>query len=133
MTESNRHDALRPDPADVPAPASALDGGDSPDAAAPGDLAASDAFQKLANGVRVEVLLHLYRAERDGDPTPSFAEVQNLVDSDSSARFAYHLRQLTGHFVRKTPNGYELTPAGRRAAKAVLQGTFTRNETRQAS
>jgi hypothetical protein len=133
MPEPNRHDALQPDAADVPAPTGALDGGDSPEAVAHGDLAPSDAFQKLASDVRVAVLVALYRAERDGDAAPSFAEVQDLVGSDSSARFAYHLRQLDGHFVRKTPNGYELTPAGRRAAKAVLSGTFTNNDGQRAS
>lgn len=134
MTESNRHDALRSDPADVPSPSSAgLDGSDPLVADAPGELAPSEAFQLLANDVRVEVLLHLYRAER-GDAGPrSFATIQDLVGSDSSARFAYHLRQLDGHFVRKTPEGYVLTSAGSRAAEAILRGTFTRTESRQAS
>lgn len=133
MTESNRYDALQPDAEDVSSPATALEGSDPPDAGPHGDVAPSDAFQKLASDVRVAVLVHLYRVERDGDGAPSFADVQDLVGSDSSARFAYHLRQLDGHFVRKAPNGYELTPAGRRAAKAVRSGAFTNNDTRQAS
>lgn len=99
---------------------------------ADGAPAASDAFQTLANDVRLAVLLALLRAERD-DATPTFSDLQAAVDSDSSARFAYHLRQLDGHFVRKTPDGYELTPAGRRAAEAVLAGTFTSNDSRRAS
>lgn len=133
MTESNRHDALRPDAADVLVPTGDLDADDSPEALGRGDVAPSDAFQKLASDVRVAVLLALYRAERNGDAAPTFAEVQDLVGSDSSARFAYHLRQLDGHFVRKTPSGYELTPVGLRAAKAVLSGTFTRNDSQRAS
>jgi len=87
-----------------------------------GRLAASeDAFQALASDVRLAVLVHLLRAEG----APSFSALQSAVGSDSSAGFAYHLRQLDGRFVRKTGEGYELTPAGRRAAEAVLAGTFT--------
>lgn len=100
---------------------------------ADGASAASDAFQTLANDTRVTVLVHLLRAARDDDLPQTFSELQAAVDSDSSARFAYHLRQLDGHFVKKTPDGYELTPAGRRAAEAVLAGTFTSNDTRHAS
>jgi hypothetical protein len=96
------------------------------------ELAASDAFQTLASDVRLAVLLHLLRADRRGD-APTFSDLQAAVDSDSSARFAYHLRQLDGHFVRKAGDGYELTAAGRRAAEAVLAGEFTDDETRRAS
>lgn len=133
MPEPNRHDALQPDAADVPVPTGALEADDSLEPVTHGDVAPSDAFQKLASDVRVSVLLALYRVERNGEGAPTFAEVQDLVDSDSSARFAYHLRQLDGHFVRKRPSGYELTPAGRRAAKAVLSGTFTNDDSQRAS
>ena len=96
-----------------------------------GALAASeDAFQALASDVRLAVLVHLLRA----DHAPTFSELQSAVGSDSSAGFAYHLRQLDGQFVRKTGESYELTAAGRRAAKAVLAGTFTSDgESRRAS
>jgi hypothetical protein len=96
----------------------------------PDESAASEAFQALANEVRVSVLVHLLRAEREGTDPRSFADIQDQVGSDSSAGFAYHLRQLSGHFVRKTPDGYVLTPAGRRAARAVLSGTFTSDDHR---
>lgn len=96
-----------------------------------GALAASeDAFQALASDVRLAVLLALLRA----DHAPTFSELQSAADSDSSAGFAYHLRQLDGRFVRKVGEGYELTQAGRRAAEAVLAGTFTDDsESRRAS
>jgi len=96
-----------------------------------GALAASeDAFQALASDVRLAVLVHLLRADHE----PTFSELQSAVGSDSSAGFAYHLRQLDGQFVRKTGESYELTPAGRRAAQAVLAGTFTGDgESRRAS
>jgi len=96
-----------------------------------GALAATeDAFQALASDVRLAVLVHLLRA----DHAPTFSELQSAAGSDSSAGFAYHLRQLDGRFVRKVGEGYELTAAGRRAAEAVLAGTFTDDgESRQAS
>lgn len=131
MPESNLPGAGR---GDVVGPTQVPDGDTQEWLGAPSDdgLAASDAFQTLASDVRLAVLLHLLRARRRGD-APSFSDLQAAVDSDSSARFAYHLRQLDGHFVRKTADGYELTPAGRRAAEAVLADEFTDNETRRAS
>jgi len=125
MEESSGYDGVRGEAEQSPVPAEgdALDGVDE----RPDEGAASEAFQALASEVRVSVLVRLLRAERDGDGdgARSFAEIQELVGSDSSARFAYHLRQLDGPFVRKTPEGYVLTPAGRRAATAVVTGTFT--------
>jgi len=96
-----------------------------------GALAASeDAFQALASDLRLAVLVHLLRA----DHQPTFSELQSAVGSDSSAGFAYHLRQLDGQFVQKSGERYELTAAGRRAAEAVLAGTFTDDgDSRQAS
>ena len=123
MEESNGYDGVREEFGLFPLSSDVdpLDGADD----RLDEGAASEAFQALASEVRVSVLVQLLRAERDGDGPRSFAEIQELVGSDSSARFAYHLRQLDGQFVRKTPEGYVLTPAGRRAATAVLTGTFT--------
>lgn len=95
---------------------------DADDAAA---SAASEAFQTLANEVRVAVLCDLLAAERRGDHPRSFSALQEAADVDSSAGFAYHLRQLTGQFVEETGDGYELTPSGRAAARAIAAGTFT--------
>jgi len=87
--------------------------------------APEEAFQTLASEVRVTVLLELLSAERAGEEPVAFSELQAAAGSDSSAGFAYHLRQLSGHFVRRVEDGYVLTPPGRRAAKAVVSGTFT--------
>lgn len=87
--------------------------------------APAEAFQTLANEVRVAVLLKLFRAERTGEPPPSFSALQRAAGSDSSAGFAYHLRQLTDHFIREEAEGYVLTPAGRRAAETIVSGAFT--------
>jgi hypothetical protein len=89
------------------------------------DIAPSDAFQTLASEVRVTVLVELLGAERAGETPLSFSTLQAAADADSSAGFAYHLRQLSDHFVRDTDDGYVLTPAGRRAARTVVDGTFT--------
>lgn len=103
-----------------------VSGGSGPRAATAGDeLAASDAFQTLASDVRVAVLLELLSAERAGDTPVSFSALQAAADHDSSAGFAYHLRQLSGQFVSQGEDGYVLTPAGRRAAELVVEGAFT--------
>lgn len=88
-------------------------------------LAPAEAFKTLGNEIRVAVLLKLFAAERSDDPTPTFSDLQAAAGSDSSAGFAYHLRQLSGHFIRQESDGYVLTPAGRRAAEAIVSGTFT--------
>ncbi|MFB6071598.1 MAG: hypothetical protein ABEJ88_01370 [Halobacterium sp.] len=125
MPGSNRDDGFRRDATDVPRVPPDLDPaadlGDRPESG----LAPSEAFQTLASEVRVAVLVALLRAEQDGGGARSFSALQERVGSDSSAGFAYHLRQLDGHFVRKTPDGYVLTDAGRRAAAAVVTGAFT--------
>lgn len=88
-------------------------------------LAPSEAFQTLASEVRIAVLVELLAAERAGEQPLPFSQLQSAAGSDSSAGFAYHLRQLSEHFVRQHDSGYVLTDAGRRAAEAVVSGTFT--------
>ena len=95
------------------------------DAVGPNALASAEAFQTLANEVRVAVLVALRAAERADDEPLSFSELQRAAGADSSAGFAYHLRQLSGHFVRQEEGGYVLTPAGRGAAETIAAGTFT--------
>lgn len=98
-----------------------------------GGLAPSEAFQTLASEIRVAVLVELLAAERSDDDPLSFSALQSAAGADSSAGFAYHLRQLSGHFVRQRESGYDLTPAGRRAAEAVVAGTFTGGDRDRAS
>ena len=108
---------------------------DAPDPDEAPASAASEAFQTLASEVRVAVLCDLLAAERRGEQPRTFSELQEAAGVDSSAGFAYHLRQLSDRFVREVestddgtgdPAGYELTPAGRAAARTVAAGTFTR-------
>ena len=99
MTESERADAT----ADGPDP--------------------SEAFAPLGNEVRTRTLAALLD---DGKPTRRrFSDLFEASGADTSAGFAYHLRQLTGHYLRETDEGYALTDAGVRMARAIASGTYT--------
>ncbi|WP_459195045.1 ArsR/SmtB family transcription factor [Halosimplex sp. J119] len=81
----------------------------------------SDAFGALGGETRLDVV----RALDDDAPLP-FSELFDATDEDTSAGFAYHLRQLTDRFVRQRDDErYELTDAGRSAARALNAGTYT--------
>ncbi|RKD97641.1 DUF7351 domain-containing protein [Halopiger aswanensis] len=98
----------------------------------------SDAFQALGNDVRTGILETLAdRTTGEGASSASFSELFEASDVDTTAGFAYHLRQLEGSYVRKVGDGseagetedgegYELTYAGRRIAQAIAAGTYTR-------
>ncbi|AEH37372.1 DUF7351 domain-containing protein [Halopiger xanaduensis] len=100
-----------------------------------------DAFQALGNDVRTGILETLYeRTSGNGTASASFSELFEASDVDTTAGFAYHLRQLDGSYVRKVDagegdeasesetegDGYELTYAGRRIAREIAAGTYTR-------
>lgn len=85
-------------------------------------LSPEDAFATLGNGTRIAVLRSLGNAE--GGPL-SFGELPDAVDMRDSGQFNYHLDKLTGHFVEKTDEGYELRRAGERIVEAVLSGAVT--------
>ncbi|WP_312907816.1 ArsR/SmtB family transcription factor [Natronosalvus caseinilyticus] len=83
--------------------------------------APSDAFQALGNEIRMRTVRTLLA---DGPCT--FSELFEASGTDTSAGFAYHLRQLTGEFVRQREDDrYELTYAGREVGRAVQAGTYT--------
>lgn len=88
------------------------------------------AFAKLADETRVEILTAVAAAGRersdlDDVPTLSFSEIYDRVDVSNSSRFAYHLEQLTGTFLRKTDEGYTFTYAGERVVRTVLSGAYS--------
>ena len=81
----------------------------------------SDAFGMLGNDLRTDVL----RTLADEEPC-SFATLSGQSNADTSAGFAYHLRQLDGQFVRQRDDErYELTTAGREAVRTMKAGTVT--------
>ncbi|QLG62417.1 winged helix-turn-helix domain-containing protein [Halorarum salinum] len=90
---------------------------------------ADDAFAALGNETRLRVL----RALAAADEPPTFTELFEATDEETSAGFAYHLRQLTDGYVRKDPDTerYRLTYAGRQAARALAAGTYTERVTRE--
>ncbi|QLG26938.1 ArsR family transcriptional regulator [Halorarum halophilum] len=101
------------------------DGGGLDDGVSDGERgsAPDDAFAALGNATRLRVLRTLASA----DEPPTFTELFEATDEDTSAGFAYHLRQLVDRYVRKDPEteGYHLTYAGRQAARALAAGTYT--------
>jgi transcription elongation factor Elf1 len=109
---------------DEPVPASAGEGGDDGSRPASGEetLAPSEAFQTLGGETRLVVV----RALAAADGPLAFSELFAATDEETTAGFAYHLRQLDGRFLRQRDDErYELTDAGRAAARAVRAGTYT--------
>jgi DNA-binding transcriptional ArsR family regulator len=88
-------------------------------------LSPDDAFEVLGNETRMEIL----RALGDADGPLSFSELHDRVGTRDSGGFNYHLERLTGHFVRKTEEGYVFRRAGRRVIEAVLSGALTDDPT----
>lgn len=84
-------------------------------------LKPAEAFSLIGNEIRVKILEALWYA--DEQPV-DFTTLCARVEADNSAQFNYHLGQLTGHFVRKTDDGYELRTAGESVVQAVVEGSF---------
>ena len=98
-----------------------------------GTDAASEAFKLLANETRVGVVRALFDTT-DGHVTPTsrtFTELYEASGESTTAGFAYHLRQLVGHYLTKEegegddPDTYSLTYAGLQVARGVAAGTYT--------
>lgn len=98
------------------------------DADSPEPLAPGDAFAALGHEIRVGILEALAAATRVERPI-AFADLRRRVGSDDSAKFNYHLGELVDHFVYQRDGGYDLTPAGKRVAEAVLSGAVTEDAT----
>jgi hypothetical protein len=69
----------------------------------------------------VAILEALWYAE---DRTVAFTTLYETVGTENSAKFNYHLGELTGHFVRKTADGYTLRTAGERVVQAAVEGSL---------
>ncbi len=85
----------------------------------------ADALAAIGNERRVSMLYELQQAYRDGEFTLPYADLKARVGIRDSGNFNYHLQRLVGQFVRKTPDGYALTYAGRKVASALMAGVFT--------
>lgn len=84
-------------------------------------LSPDAAFSVLGNETRMAILQTIGEA----DEPLSFSEIRARIGSPDPGQFNYHLNQLTGHFIRKTDDGYDLLQAGRRVIEAVLSGAVT--------
>ncbi|MEF8813561.1 MAG: hypothetical protein V5A55_07050 [Halovenus sp.] len=90
---------------------------------------AIEAFELLSNQTRLAILLALWESveandERHGVP---FSELADRIDYDSPGNFNYHLKKLTGRYVRKTDRGYLPTEAGGNVIRAIRAGAITRD------
>jgi DNA-binding transcriptional ArsR family regulator len=99
---------------------------DSPLEAAAGAAGprATEAFAILGNETRLAILLALWEAYEPwaaGTAVP-FSELRRRVGMRDGSQFNYHLKQLVGHFVRKTDDGYELRRAGHQLVRTVIAG-----------
>jgi hypothetical protein len=84
--------------------------------------ATADAFNRLSDPVRVELLRALWLEGRHD--AVSYAALKDAIGVRDSGRFNYHLQRLTDVFVEKTEDGYRLTPAGVAVVDAVQSETF---------
>jgi len=89
-------------------------------------LAPAEAFALLGDDARIAILRALW--EREAETPVPFSELYDAVDVDDSARFNYHLKRLTDHFVAKTDDGYAFRAAGWKVVRAVFAGTFNERE-----
>lgn len=81
---------------------------------------AADTFKLLADETRISILRALSNSQ-EGQP---FSELFDAVPSEDTGNFNYHLSQLTGSFVKKSKDAYELTHAGRMVVGAIFAGTY---------
>lgn len=81
--------------------------------------AAAAAIASLANETRLQVLFVLWDA---ADRPLQFGELKRRVGIRDSGQFRYHLRKLEDQFVRRTPDGYDITSAGVNVVWAVRSG-----------
>jgi hypothetical protein len=83
---------------------------------------AADALGEIAHPDRLDILLALKSNYYHG---LSYSELLEATNFENSGRFDYHLKQLTGRFVKKEDNKYELRSAGNEIVLLVQRGDLT--------
>lgn len=85
---------------------------------------ATEAFELLSNGTRLEILLSLWEAYDPHATTSAvpFSALRERVGMADSGQFNYHLNKLEGPYVRKTDDGYVLQPLGLKLVGTVIAG-----------
>ena len=81
-----------------------------------------EVFALLADETRILILQALWEAESE---TLSFSTLRESVGMRDAGQFNYHLGKLVGHLIKKTDDGYTLSPAGESVIGAILSGAFT--------
>ncbi|UPV99064.1 helix-turn-helix domain-containing protein [Halorussus gelatinilyticus] len=79
-------------------------------------------FGLLSDETRLDIVRALAerRFEKSDDACLSFSELRGRVGARDAGRFNYHLGQLRGSLVEKTPEGYLLTDEGVTVGALVL-------------
>lgn len=93
----------------------------------PSELAS--VFGLLSDETRLDIvrILAEYRFDETAGRCLSFSELQRRVGARDAGRFNYHLAELRGSLVEKTPEGYSLTDEGVTVSALVLDaGPLTR-------
>lgn len=114
---------------DEPGPDTGADDVESDARAVESTADPEDAFSRLGNATRLRVI----RSLADSESPPTFTDLFEASDEETTAGFAYHLRQLVDHYVEKRATGdddeadarYVLTSAGRAVASALQAGVYT--------
>lgn len=99
------------------------------DGGTPDALAPDDAFTLVGNETRIGILRALWAVYDPyaADNAVPFSELVDRVGAEDTGNFNYHLGKLTGHFVRRTDTGYELTAPGFKIVRAIIAGGVTRD------
>ena len=87
------------------------------------EIVLEDLFKPLGNEVRIEILWTLAQTS---EPVP-FTTLQEEVGIEDSGNFNYHIDQLNGHFIRNTPEGYELQHPGKAIIQAIKEREIASN------
>lgn len=101
----------------------------------PDGLSPDDAFALVGNETRIRILEALWAAydPYEADNAVPFSELFEQVGAEDTGNFNYHLGRLTGHFVRRTGDGYELGAPGFGIVRAVVAGGVTATPTLEAT
>lgn len=84
-----------------------------------------DAFSRVANDTRFEIIQSLWSAAADGEGPLAFSTLRERTGIEDSGQFNYHLGELVPQFVRDSDDGYALTWAGRKVIGAAVSGVYT--------
>lgn len=105
-----------------------MDSRDDGDVVVPSGTSTVQTFGVLSDSTRVDILSALWDHHDPTDPRPmSFSQLREAVGATDPGGFNYHLKKLTGQFVRKVDGGYELRDAGKRMARVLVSGAVGSN------